>query len=676
MAAIPRALARHPSHLGALTNLLLEACEEEDVAKLELLIATANADVNLQSNDGSPLFIACRHGHSKIVTALLDAKAAVDWQSERGISPLFIACDNDRAECVAQLVKANATLDLQEEHGDSALLTSTLQMHTACVKILIDAGASVNLSDQNGRTPLHFACHVGGWLHAKMLIEARAKVDARDSQEVPPLFMACMKGHTKCAVLLLEARADCNLQTFRGYSPLLLACESGHEECALQLLDSSADVNQQVDGETPLLLAIEYGEGGHADMVRMLVTFGADTKIKYKGQDAIEIAKVMGAEDIATFLRSHEALSKSELLTAGRVDYKKHLDHDLSTLKSMAASMRCHILAEMAEGVHTSRAESAGKNEGHLGPPPAEWGERGVEIKQLWEDHLSHYGQVGETFMNTMREASSDREGVDSFMSKIGLDGLAQHHERMLQDRQGRQRLGPKDDSGSTSRVDELKARRDVKKKMKAPQQEAEKAAPTAEQEAAAAAAEAALLAELDAEEDKKGGASSSSSSKSKKKKKKIKKASAEEEIVAAMDEAKLVDDADRRAEAAGSSSVASSSFAPPPLPDCEDCEEAPEEATIEAVVEVSDDAAVAIEEANPAPEPEPEAPPEELVCPLTHELMIDPVITTGGYTYERGPIERWLATHDTDPLTGEPLSDKTLRPNMLVRSMCRKYSA
>ena len=55
---------------------------------------------------------------------------------------------------------------------------------------------------------------------------------------------------------------------------------------------------------------------------------------------------------------------------------------------------------------------------------------------------------------------------------------------------------------------------------------------------------------------------------------------------------------------------------------------------------------------------------------------MIDPVITTSGYTYERGPIERWLATHDTDPMTGEPLSDKTLRPNMLVRSMCRKYSA
>lgn len=71
----------------------------------------------------------------------------------------------------------------------------------------------------------------------------------------------------------------------------------------------------------------------------------------------------------------------------------------------------------------------------------------------------------------------------------------------------------------------------------------------------------------------------------------------------------------------------------------------------------------------------EEEEPPEALLCPLTHELMIDPVIVVGsGQTYERGPIERWLASHDTDPLTGAQLTDKSLRENVLVRSMCRDY--
>ena len=33
-----------------------------------------------------------------------------------------------------------------------------------------------------------------------------------------------------------------------------------------------------------------------------------------------------------------------------------------------------------------------------------------------------------------------------------------------------------------------------------------------------------------------------------------------------------------------------------------------------------------------------------ELVCPITHELMQDPVLTADGHAYERAAILRWLA--------------------------------
>ena len=55
---------------------------------------------------------------------------------------------------------------------------------------------------------------------------------------------------------------------------------------------------------------------------------------------------------------------------------------------------------------------------------------------------------------------------------------------------------------------------------------------------------------------------------------------------------------------------------------------------------------------------------PDEVLCPLTHELMVDPVITALGQTYERAMIERWLEKRDTDPLTGEKLPHKALVPN------------
>ena len=67
---------------------------------------------------------------------------------------------------------------------------------------------------------------------------------------------------------------------------------------------------------------------------------------------------------------------------------------------------------------------------------------------------------------------------------------------------------------------------------------------------------------------------------------------------------------------------------------------------------------------------------PEELFCPLTHELMFDPVLLVqSGQTYERAPLVHWLETHDTDPMTGAHLTNRDVTDNILVRSMCRRYA-
>lgn len=60
---------------------------------------------------------------------------------------------------------------------------------------------------------------------------------------------------------------------------------------------------------------------------------------------------------------------------------------------------------------------------------------------------------------------------------------------------------------------------------------------------------------------------------------------------------------------------------------------------------------------------------PQELICPITMNLMRDPVFTCDGQTYERRAIEEWLTTHQTSPLTGAVLSSSTLTPNVTLRS-------
>lgn len=64
---------------------------------------------------------------------------------------------------------------------------------------------------------------------------------------------------------------------------------------------------------------------------------------------------------------------------------------------------------------------------------------------------------------------------------------------------------------------------------------------------------------------------------------------------------------------------------------------------------------------------------PDEFICPITCELMIDPVMTVDGHTYERKAISEWLETHDTSPLTGEALPQKWLVPNLLIRTQIER---
>ena len=70
----------------------------------------------------------------------------------------------------------------------------------------------------------------------------------------------------------------------------------------------------------------------------------------------------------------------------------------------------------------------------------------------------------------------------------------------------------------------------------------------------------------------------------------------------------------------------------------------------------------------------EEEEPPADFICPITTELMSDPVMAADGHSYERSAIERWLATKSTSPMTGEALVHSFLAPNHTLRRMIREW--
>uniref|UniRef100_A0A0E0DVD6 RING-type E3 ubiquitin transferase n=1 Tax=Oryza meridionalis TaxID=40149 RepID=A0A0E0DVD6_9ORYZ len=66
---------------------------------------------------------------------------------------------------------------------------------------------------------------------------------------------------------------------------------------------------------------------------------------------------------------------------------------------------------------------------------------------------------------------------------------------------------------------------------------------------------------------------------------------------------------------------------------------------------------------------------PDEFRCPISLELMQDPVIVSSGQTYERSCIQKWLDSgHKTCPKTQQPLSHTSLTPNFVLKSLISQW--
>ncbi|GMP37281.1 hypothetical protein CsSME_00009035 [Camellia sinensis var. sinensis] len=66
---------------------------------------------------------------------------------------------------------------------------------------------------------------------------------------------------------------------------------------------------------------------------------------------------------------------------------------------------------------------------------------------------------------------------------------------------------------------------------------------------------------------------------------------------------------------------------------------------------------------------------PNEFLCPITLEIMTDPVIVATGQTYERESIQKWLnSNHRTCPKTGQSLAHMSLAPNFALRNLILQW--
>ncbi|RWW57140.1 hypothetical protein BHE74_00036092 [Ensete ventricosum] len=66
---------------------------------------------------------------------------------------------------------------------------------------------------------------------------------------------------------------------------------------------------------------------------------------------------------------------------------------------------------------------------------------------------------------------------------------------------------------------------------------------------------------------------------------------------------------------------------------------------------------------------------PADFRCPISLDLMRDPVVVATGQTYDREPIVRWIGSgHATCPKSGQPLAHLELVPNRALKNLIARW--
>eukprot|EP01125_Pyxidicula_operculata_P017221 TRINITY_DN6025_c0_g1_i1.p1 TRINITY_DN6025_c0_g1~~TRINITY_DN6025_c0_g1_i1.p1 ORF type:complete len:347 (-),score=44.52 TRINITY_DN6025_c0_g1_i1:52-1092(-) len=65
---------------------------------------------------------------------------------------------------------------------------------------------------------------------------------------------------------------------------------------------------------------------------------------------------------------------------------------------------------------------------------------------------------------------------------------------------------------------------------------------------------------------------------------------------------------------------------------------------------------------------------PHSYLCPITHELMMDPAKLSDGYSYDKWAILKWLEKSDKSPMTGATLDSRLIFPDNSLKSSINEW--
>lgn len=224
------------------------------------------------SSNKTPIFLAARHGHAKVVELLLASGADPTIRDDSESSALYQAAKEGDVYVLDMLLKYPAYHKLKlSKISDEAVQERPNTTETAHISTSDDLEACLLVAAEHGREPI-----------VKLLLEFDIRGNRPGTGQNTALHLAARKGFAQVVEMLMGKGFEVNSQNDELMTPIQLAAQSGHLEVVKVLHErGQAKITSGPGPEPPFsiepsLSALELAaQAGHVGVVEYLVELDA-----------------------------------------------------------------------------------------------------------------------------------------------------------------------------------------------------------------------------------------------------------------------------------------------------------------------------------------------------------------------------------------------------------------
>ncbi|XP_071094932.1 serine/threonine-protein phosphatase 6 regulatory ankyrin repeat subunit C-like [Haliotis cracherodii] len=196
-------------------DILILACEGENIEIIKYLLTQGNVDINRKQEGCTPVMKTAFSNNKKVFDLFVKEGADLSLLSDDKNNVLHLACFGGNVEIVKYLLTQNIVdINSRNDYGRTPAVIAAYKGRKAVFDLLVNNGADLRIVNDVGDNILNMAC-VGGNVEIVKYVIAQNIVDinSQDAYGRTPAMIAAHRGHKAVLRILIQKGANHKLES-------------------------------------------------------------------------------------------------------------------------------------------------------------------------------------------------------------------------------------------------------------------------------------------------------------------------------------------------------------------------------------------------------------------------------------------------------------------------------